>query len=167
MDQEAPTRQHQWLKQLIGDWTIAGIMNCAPAEGSEEPPSGMTSAGRESVRALGEYWVVATSVASMGGADSSMECIIQLGFDPKLNRFRGSWIGSPMTKLYVYDGTLDPTERILTLESVGPSFLDATKEVLYRDIIEIVDPATRLFYSQVRNDDGTWTEFIRSRYKRV
>ena len=42
-------------------------------------------------------------------------------YDPQKQRFVGTWIGSMMTYLWVYEGTLDATEKVLTLNAEGPS----------------------------------------------
>lgn len=161
------TSEHQWLQQLIGEWTFTGKMMMPPTPESDDKPGTAESSGTESVRALGKFWVIASTSGTMPCSGDMMQGVIQIGFDHALNRFRGSWIGSPMSKMYIYDGYLDDKRRILTLESTGPSFTDPTKETLYRDIIEIVDANNRLFYSQVRNDDNSWTEFLRCEYKRA
>ena len=62
--------------------------------------------------------------------------LITLGFDPAKKKYVGSWVGSMMPQLWTYEGALDPTGRILALESQGPSFEDPTKTSLYRDTIE-------------------------------
>ena len=45
---------------------------------------------------------------------------ITLGYDPAKKRFVGTWLGSMMTHLWIYDGELSADERTLTLSSEGP-----------------------------------------------
>jgi hypothetical protein len=68
--------------------------------------------------------------------------VITLGFDPKRNRYVGTWIGSMMNHLWVYDGELDANKRVLTLNAEGPSFSGDGTMAKYQDIIEFVGPIT-------------------------
>ena len=68
-----------------------------------------------------------------------MKSIITLGYDPAKQRFVGSFIASCMTHLWPYEGTLDATGKVLTLDSEGPSFSGDGTTVKYQDIVEIVD----------------------------
>ncbi len=65
-----------------------------------------------------------------GGDPATM--LMSLGYDPAKKRFVGTWIGSMMTNLWVYDGELDPTGKILTLNAEGPSFTDKDKVAKYQ-----------------------------------
>ena len=55
------------------------------------------------------------------GKPSTM--IVTLGFDPEKKRFMGTFIGSMMTHLWIYDGELDTAGKVLTLNAEGPSML--------------------------------------------
>ena len=41
--------------------------------------------------------------------------LMTLGYDPRKKRFVGTFVGSMMTNLWIYDGELDKDERVLTL----------------------------------------------------
>ena len=99
-----------------------------------------------------------------GGAPATM--IMTLGYDPQAKRFVGTWIGSMMTNLWVYDGALDATERVLALESEGPSMAGDGTMARYRDAIEIRDDDHRTLTSSVRSADGTWKQFMTATYRR-
>ena len=45
-----------------------------------------------------------------------------LGFDPQKGGYVGTWIGSMTSFLWIYRGTLDRAEKILTLDTEGPNF---------------------------------------------
>ncbi|UUZ78076.1 DUF1579 domain-containing protein [Polaromonas sp. P1(28)-13] len=58
-----PQKEHQWLQQLLGEWTYESEMQMAPGQ----PP--LKSAGKESVRALGGLWVLCEGSGEMPGCD--------------------------------------------------------------------------------------------------
>ena len=50
--QAEPQKEHEWLRQLVGEWTSEMTCRMAP----DQPP--MTSRGTESVRSLGGLWTI-------------------------------------------------------------------------------------------------------------
>lgn len=157
--QSEPVSQHRWLKQLVGEWTYEYECKMGP----DQPVMKLT--GREKVRMLGELWVIAESTGEMpdGG---SMSSIMTVGFDPAKNRYVGSWVGSPMASMFVYEGQLDDSGKVLPLNTEGPSFTDPSKLARYQDVIEIVGDGKRTMTSQALGDDGKWTQFMQATYTR-
>lgn len=155
----APTREHGWLHRLLGEWRFE--TECTGPDGAV-----MRASGTERVRTLGGQWVVGESDGSMPGLAGPARWIITLGFDAASGRFKGSWVGSMMPRMWLYDGALDAESRVLTLESEGPSFT-GEGTARYRDIVELVDDDTRLFASEVQGADGGWTRFMKGTYRRV
>ena len=100
-----------------------------------------------------------------GGGKSSS--IMTLGYDPSQQRFVGTFVARVMTFLWKYSGTLDATQRILTLDTEGPSFTGDGTMVNYKDIIEFIDDDHRTLTSQSQNADGSWTQFMTAHYHRV
>lgn len=153
-----PRQEHMWLQKLVGDWTFES--ECGPGQPTEKYH------GTETVKPLGEAWIVGEGQGEMpGGGIGKM--MITLGFDPKRNRFVGTWVGSMMQHLWVYDGELDPSHRVLTLNSEGPSFTDPEKLAKYQDIIEIKNDEHRTLSSRVLGEDGKWTHFMTANYWRT
>jgi len=153
------TKQHQWLKQLLGNWTYE---HECPGENGK-PPQKMH--GTETVRAVGDLWVIGEGEGEMpGGGEARM--ILTLGYDPKGERFVGTWIGSMMTELWVYDGELDSSGKVLTLSADGPDFNDPAKSGKYRDVIEMKSIDLRTLTSNVLGPDGKWTPFMTAVYRR-
>src|SRR5688500_6561104 len=106
--QAKPQKEHQWLNKLVGEWTLESEI--PPA--SDKPPEKHT--GTDSVRSLGGLWVICEGRSQMpGGGEGQM--IMTLGYDPKKGRYVGTWIGSMMHQLWVYEGSLDAEGRTLTL----------------------------------------------------
>jgi hypothetical protein len=152
-----PTREHEWLQTLIGTWTY----DPPAAPGHPAPPS-----ATETVRALGDVWVVGESTAQ--APDGSVaHSMITLGYDPRKKRFVGTWVGSMMSHLWVYEGELDAAGRRLTLDCVGPSMSGDGTMRNYQDVIEILDDDRRVLTARVQNDDGTWQQFMTVEYQRT
>lgn len=59
-----------------------------------------------------------------------------------------------MTHMWIYDGALDASGKVLTLDTEGPSFAGDGKLARYQDIIEIVSADERRLSSRVLRDDG-------------
>lgn len=151
--------QHRWLMQLVGDWAYVSECDGGPGNGT------IKTTGTESVRAIGELWVVGDGQGEMpGGGQATMQ--ITLGYDPARGRFVGSWVGSMMTHFWTYDGFLDETGTVLTLEAEGPSFAGDGGVSTYRDIVTVKGPDHRILTGNVRNPDGSWTTFMTSHYRR-
>lgn len=154
-----PQKEHQWLQKLVGDWVSEAEMEMGPDQPKER------TTGSESVRSLGGLWFVAEGEGEMpGGGHATM--VMTLGYDPQRGRYVGTWIGTMMTHLWVYDGELDAAQRVLTLNSEGPDMAGEGKMARYRDIIEFVSDDHRLLRGQVLRDDGTWHEFMVAHYRR-
>jgi uncharacterized protein DUF1579 len=155
-----PQKEHQWLQQLVGEWTYEAEAMGEPGKPAEK------CGGTERVRSLGGLWVLAEGEGQMpGGVPASV--IITLGYDPQRKRFVGTFIGSMMTHLWVYDGALDATERVLTLDADGPSMAGDGTMAKYRDEIELRSDDERVLTSSVLGDDGKWTQFMTMRYRRT
>ena len=98
-----------------------------------------------------------------GGAATTL---MTLGYDPTTRRYVGTWVGSMMTHLWIYDGALNAAERVLTLESDGPSMAGDGKMARYRDAIEQKSDDHRVLTSSVLGDDGKWQQFMTMTYRR-
>jgi uncharacterized protein DUF1579 len=155
-----PQNEHRWLHKLVGEWTSEGEASMGPGK----PPEKFKSS--ETVRSLGGLWVLGESQGEMpGGGTATM--LITLGYDPKKQRFVGTWIGSMMTYLWIYEGSLDATQKILTLNAEGPGMADDGKKLVkYRDVIEFKSDDHRVLTSHMLGDDGEWRQFMAADYRR-
>ena len=123
-----PQKEHQWLQKLVGEWTY----ETEAMMGSDQPSE--KSVGTESVRSLGVFWVLTEGQGEMPGCGMATT-VMTLGYDPQKQRYIGTWIGSMMTHLWLYDGELDASKTVLTLDSEGPSMIGDDKMAKYRDAI--------------------------------
>jgi len=158
MHQPEKVEQHAWLQQFVGEWTAKS--EATMAEGAE--PMKMEST--ESVRSLGDLWIVAEGSASMMGMPVST--MMTLGYDPAKKKFVGTWVDSVQTHMWIYEGELDAARKVLTLSTTGPSFDDPSKTSKYRDVIEVADADHKVLTSAVQGADGAWTTFLRAEYSR-
>jgi hypothetical protein len=90
--------------------------------------------------------------------------IISIGYDPEKGRFIGSFIGSMMTHMWRYDGTLDGD--VLTLDTEGPDFSSPGKTAAYQDIVELRSDDERLLSSRVKGPDGAWHPIMTATFRR-
>lgn len=154
-----PQKEHHWLQKLVGDWTYEGEAIMGP----DKPPEKFS--GSESVRSLGDVWILCEAQGRQPDGDMA-STVMTLGFDPQKNRYVGTFIGSPMTNLWVYEGQLDAAAKVLTLDTEGPSFAGAGKMAKYKDVIEIKSVDHRTLTSNVLGDDGQWHAFMTAHYRR-
>lgn len=155
-----PQKEHRWLEQLVGEWTFE--TECVM--GPDQPPVKHT--GKESVRSLGGVWVLCEGRGEMpdGGIGTTL---MTLGYDPMKKRFVGTFIGSMMTNLWVYEGSLDAAGKALTLDCEGPSFSAEGTMTKYKDTIEIKSAGHRVLSSQALGDDGKWHRFMTATYRKT
>lgn len=155
MEPEQPTPQHLWLQQLVGHWDY----EMSWAMGPDTPPA--TLKGREVVEALGQLRTVGH------GSNDHDKSIMTLGYDPQAKQFIGTFIAGMMSHLWCYTGQLDKSTNTLTLDASGPAMPPADGTANYQDIIQIVDANTRVLRSLLQLPDGSWVQFMESRYTRV
>src|SRR5687768_11690315 len=123
-----PQKEHQWLQQFVGEWTAEGQAFMAPGQ----PPVKVT--GTESVRALGGLWIVAESKSRM--MEMPFTGLLTLGYDAEKKKFVGTWVDSVSGYLWTYEGTLDPTGKVLTLETEGPCPQAPGRLSRFREVLE-------------------------------
>lgn len=154
-----PQKEHQWLQRLVGEWTY----ETEAVMGPDQPP--MKSQGTESVRSLGGLWTLGEGQGEMPDG-SPATTLMTLGYDPQKGRFVGTWIGSMMTNLWVYDGELEADGRTLSLYSEGPSMSGDGTMGKYRDAIEMVGDDERIMTAAWQGEGGSWNQFMTMRYRR-
>lgn len=153
-----PADQHLWLRQMIGDWTLEG--RAIP----DDPQ--WRSTGTETVAAFGEAWIVMDCAYRQGDGPDAARSRITLGFDPDRNRFVGDFISSHMPSLWPYEGELDPDGKTLRLSSRGMRMDGQPGTSDYEDVIHIVSPDERTLTGRVQGDDGQWTDFMVTTFRR-
>ena len=113
--------EHHWLQKLVGEWTYEHEMAMEPGG----PLQKFT--GTETVRTLGGFWVLCEGRGEMPGGGEAVT-VMTLGYDPAKKRYVGTFIGSMMSYLWLYDGELDAAANKLTWgggKTLVPAFDDA------------------------------------------
>ena len=151
-------KEHRWLQKFTGEWTFEAESTMKPGDAP------MKTTGHEVVRSLGGLWIVAEGEGEMPGGGIG-RTLMTLGYDPQRKRFTGTWIGSMMTHMWVYDGGLDAAERVLTLDAEGPA-MSGQGMGKYKDVFEFKSDDHRVLTSHSLGEDGKWTHFMTAHYRR-
>lgn len=152
-------KEHRWLQRLLGDWIAEGEATMGPDQPAQkwEIP--------ERVSSVGEVWVQCVSQGDMPGCGPATT-LMTLGYDPARKHFVGTFIGSMMTHLWIYEGELDAGGEQLTLRAEGPDCSGSGRMAQYRDVITFKDDDHRVLTSYMLGENGEWTEFMTASYRR-
>jgi hypothetical protein len=155
-----PRPEHHWLTKLVGEWTY----ETEASMGLGLPPEKFR--GTVGARSLGGLWVLIEGSGDMPGGGTATT-LMTLGYDPAKKCFVGSFIGSMMSNLWLYEnGQLDSAGTKLTLEAEGPDFSTEGKTSKYRDVIEVQSDDHHILTSHVLGPDGQWQGFMTAHYRR-
>lgn len=153
-----PTPEHLWLKQLAGEWETSMEAKMDPNQPA------MKCQGSESARLLGGFWLLVEGKTEMPGM-GLMTTMLTIGYDPQTKKYIGSWIDSMSSHLWKYEGSVDATGKILTIETEGPCpFRPGTAK--FKDVMEIKSKDHRVLTSSVLGDDGKWQQMVTADYRR-
>ena len=159
-----PGKEHAWLRQLEGTWAGEIDMLVDPMNPSKPPEKPIRSKVTESTTLLGGWWALAVVKSEMMG--QPFEGRGQYGYDVEKKKYVGTWIDSMMPHLWEYEGSLDASGKVLTLEAMGPDCVNPGAMAKFRDVHEIVDKDTRRMSSAVQRE-GKWVPMMRAELKRM
>jgi hypothetical protein len=154
-----PQAEHHWLDKLVGEWAFEGEGVMEP----DKPP--MKWEGTENVRSIGGLWIVAEGEGEMPGGGPATT-IMTLGYDPQKGRYVGTFIGSMMPHMWLYEGELDAKQKVLTLHTEGPNMAAEGSMAPFKDVIEIKSDDHRILTSHMQDDEGNWRQFMTAHYHR-
>jgi hypothetical protein len=148
-----PSKEHQWLNQLEGEWTSEVEMFGAPGE-----PTTKTR-GAESARMIGGFWYQGEVKGDdpMGNAFTG---ILTIGYDPAKKQYVGTWIDSTTSTMWHYTGSVDAAGKTLTLNTEGPNPMDPAKTAKFREVVEVVDKDHKNFTSEMEVE-GKWVPMVK------
>jgi Protein of unknown function (DUF1579) len=148
----APQKEHEWLKQLVGEW----VTESEAVMGPGQPP--VKCQGTEVVRSLGDFFTVGEMKTDFMG--TPVTGVMTLGYDPTAKKYVGTWVCSMGDHLWKYEGTVDASGKVLTLNTEGPDMTTPGKMAKMKDVIEIKDKDHRVLTSHIQTADGKWVQFM-------
>jgi len=113
MQQAKVLKEHEFLEDLVGVWDVT-----APEMTGQEPWT-------EIVRSLHGIWFVAERSGQMPGGGAATT-LLTLGYSADKGKYVGTWIGTMMDHLWVYQGEVSGDGKVLNLYTTGPDVSDAT-----------------------------------------
>lgn len=135
-----------FFDRLLGDWTYDS--------GAYPDEPQYRQSGRETVTRNG-VWIV---------VEPSDKARFQLALDPGTGRVTGDFVAWSDPTLWTYDGAIEGDRMVLS--SRGPSFDVEGLTVDYEDVWEIQSPDERTLTGRIKSEDGTWRDFLWTRYRR-
>jgi hypothetical protein len=144
-----PTKEHQWLQQFVGEWECDMEMTMAPGQPTLKAKS------TENARMLGGFWLLAESKGEIMGMPFTS--VFTIGYDPAAKKYTGTWVDSAGSYLWKYEGSVDTTGKILTLESEGPCPMRGGLVTKFRESTEFKSSDLRVLTSRILGEDGKWT----------
>jgi hypothetical protein len=153
-----PEQEHEWLQQLVGEWESDVEMFIEPGK----PP--LKSKGTESVRAIGGFWTLAENKGEAFG--QPFTGLLTLGYDATKKRYVGTWVDSMTGYLWTYEGTVDATGKVLTLETQGPCPDAPGKLSQFKEVLALKSKDHKVFSSSIQGEDGKWTTMMTINYHR-
>ena len=154
-----PVREHERLQNLVGEWRTEMEMSVGPGQPKER------AEGTESIKSLGGLWAFGEGKTTMPGGAPMTYCAA-LGYDLTFKEYRGCWLASVSSHLWVKSGKLSSDERVLTLEGEGPDMQRDGETTNYRGVFEIIDRDHFTLTGYVDGGNGDWQETMKVRYTR-
>ncbi|MFB2550942.1 DUF1579 domain-containing protein [Ensifer soli] len=158
MEFSKPGREHAFLQRLVGEWVAVSERHGETTRGAEDLN------WVETTRSVGGLWFISEGHGTMPDGDPA-HMVMTLGYDAEAGHYVGTWIGSMMTKLWIYKGWVEADGHTLILEAEGPR-MDGEGTALYRDVITLLDDDHRRFAGSIQQEDGAFREFMSSDFKR-
>ena len=127
-----------------------------------EPGKSIKIKGNASGRSLGGFWNILENRGEFMGAPFTG--IMTLGYDAEKKKYVGTWVDSMNSSLWKYEGTVDASGKILTLDSEGlcPK---TNKMAKFQQKIELAGKDSWIFTSAVE-DNGKMVQFMKIVYTR-
>ena len=151
--------EHKWLQQFVGQWDSELESKMGPDQPTMKCKLAISS------RMLGDFWVVNELSGDMMG--TPMVGIQTIGYDTEKNAYVGTWVDSMMNHMWKYEGSVDESGKLLTLEAEGPNFMAAGKTTKFRDAYEFKSADHIVATSSLLTDDGKWVVFMTGQMHRT
>jgi hypothetical protein len=143
-----PGPEHAWLQQSVGKW--ASLTESFEAPG--KPP--IRSQGSETVEAIGGFWTLTRVTGKL--MNQPFTGTMTLGYDTANQKYIATWVDSMTGKMWNYDGSVDPSGKVLTLTSEGECPMSPGKVMQFRETLEMLDRNHKRYTSAMKGDNGEW-----------
>lgn len=147
-----PASQHLWLDKFEGSWKTVTKAQMSP----DQPES--TMEGTIESKRLGAFWLVNEMTSEIDGVRVIGRQTI--GYDRDKGKYIGTWIDNMTDYMWNYEGNVDETGMILSLEATGPDMTQPGKMALYRDRYEFLSKDEIRITSSAQDADGNWIDFM-------
>jgi hypothetical protein len=154
MEPAKAIEEQRFLEKLVGTWNVTS---------DDMKENGQWT---EVVRSLHGAWFVAEGNGQMPDGSGAATTVLTLGYSPSKGKYVGTWIGSMMDHMWVYEGEVSPDGKVLSLYTRGPDCMGGSGEQDYREQIAFIDDDTRTFASAAKQADGSWKQLMEARYAR-
>ena len=140
-----PTDQHHRILADVGTWNV----KCTYMMDPSQPE--MVCDATETIEPVGGFWTVSRFESDFMGMPFVGRCT--LGYDPRKERFVGSWVDCMSSTMFVMEGGFRADGKTLEMHSEGPHM--ATGEIVpMRMVTTYRDDGTRAFDMFVGNPGG-------------
>ncbi|NOY29882.1 MAG: DUF1579 domain-containing protein [Planctomycetes bacterium] len=157
--QGQPTAEHQALATEVGVWDAETKFWMAP----DTPP--MASKATETNTILGGMWLISEFKGDMGGMPFLGRG--QFGYDPVAKKYIGTWIDSMSPYLSIMEGSMDESNKKLTMLSKGRDARTG-EESLTKMVTTYIDEDHKTFemFSLVEGEEDQWWKVMEIDYTR-
>jgi hypothetical protein len=154
-----PTKEHKEMAREVGVWDAETSLRVTP---DAEP---VTSKGVETVKMMGQFWLVSTYEGDMMGQPFHGQS--QTTYDPLKKKYIGTWIDTMAPTLNTLEGDYDPATHTLTMMMNGVDPMTA-KPMTWKTITryESNDAKTFEMHLPVEGQEGKWWKSFEIKYKR-
>ena len=153
-----PGPEHERLKSNVGTWKV----DCTYFMDPSQPP--MKVEATETIEMIGPFWTVSLFESSFMSAPFAGRAT--LGYDPRKEKWIGTWIDAMSPHMYVMEGRYDDDGKVLTMLCEAPAPMMDGKLTQYRSTAWDVDPDQRRFEMFVTMPDGTECQMFSYVYAR-
>jgi len=154
----SPQKEHEWLQQFAGDWETHSKAMMGP----DQPE--IKCEGAIHSRMLGGFWIVSEMKSEAMGM--AMNGVQTIGYDAKKKKYVGTWVDSMSDHMWRYEGSVDESGKILTLEAEGPNFMKPGEMSKFQDIYEFKSKDHIAISSTMQGEDGKWITFMTGEARR-
>ncbi len=154
-----PVQEHQFLNQFVGKWESESEILAGP----DQPA--VKGTGSAAARMLGGFWVILEVTGKMEGM--TVTAVQTIGYDTEKKKYVGAWVDSMINYMWRYEGWLDESGKILTLEAEGPNFMTDGKMTKFRDAYEFKSEDHVVLTSSMLTEGGEWVTFMTGHMRRT